>query len=125
MGSAKHAPLLAIAVSELNFARTGKPNRNAFYDTGAAVAALSLEATARGLFVHQMAGFDPHKAIELFHIPSGWDPIAAFAIGYPGDPTSLPETLRQRELAPRERKPIESFVMGGGWEKPASFLEKQ
>jgi len=122
---AKHAPMLAIAVSELNFARTGKPNRNAFYDTGAAVAALSLEATARGLFVHQMAGFDPHKAIELFHIPGGWDPIAAFAIGYPGDPASLPETLRQRELAPRERKPIESFVMGGGWEKPAAFLEKQ
>src|ERR1700687_5041091 len=99
-GWAKHAPVLAIAVSEMAFAKTGKPNRNAFYDTGAAVANLSAEATSRGLFVHQMAGFDPHKAIELFAIPGGWEPIAAFTIGYPGDPDSLPETLRQRELAP-------------------------
>ncbi len=120
---AKHAPVLAIAVSELNFARTGKPNRNAFYDTGAAVANLSFEATSRGLFVHQMAGFDPHKAIELFEIPSGWEPISAFVIGYPGDPDSLPEPLRHRELAPRERKPLESFVQGGHWGRSASFLQ--
>jgi nitroreductase len=123
-GWAKHAPVLAIAVSELAFAQTGKPNRNAFYDTGAAVANLSAEATSRGLFVHQMAGFDPHKAIELFEIPSGWEPIAAFTIGYPGNPDSLPDTLRQRELAPRERKPLDSFVMGGHWGKAASFIEK-
>jgi len=121
---AKQAPVLAIAVSELAFAKTGKPNRNAFYDTGAAVADLSLEALSHGLFVHQMAGFDPHKAIELFEIPSGWEPIAAFVIGYPGDHESLPEPLRQRELAPRERKPLESFVMGGQWDKAASFIQK-
>ena len=121
---AKHAPVLAIAVSELAFAKTGKPNRNAFYDTGAAVAHLSFEATSRGLFVHQMAGFDPHKAIELFEIPSGWEPIAAFTIGYPGDPDSLPDKLRQREHAPRERKPLGEFVMGGQWGKAAPFLHK-
>jgi nitroreductase len=121
---AKLAPVLAIAVSELAFAKNGQPNRNAFYDTGMAVANLSLEATSRGLFVHQMAGFDPHKAVELFEIPSGWEPIAAFTIGYPGDPESLPETLRQRELAPRERKPLDTFVMGGHWGKAASFSQK-
>jgi len=121
---AKHAPVLAIAVSELAFAKNGHPNRNAFYDTGAAVANLSAEATSRGLFVHQMAGFDPHKAIELFEIPSGWEPIAAFTIGYPGNPESLSETLRQRELAPRERKPLDTFVMGEQWGKTASFIRK-
>jgi nitroreductase len=121
---AKHAPVLAIAVSEMAFAKTGKPNPNAFYDTGAAVANLSFEATSRGLFVHQMAGFDSHKAIELFEIPSGWEPIAAFTIGYPGDADALPEKLREREHAPRERKPLESFVMGGHWGKAASFLHK-
>jgi nitroreductase len=120
---ARHAPVLGIAVAELNFARTGKPNRNAFYDTGAALAGLTFEATARGLFVHQMAGFDAHRAIELFAIPSGWEPIAAFVVGYPGDPDSLPETVRQRELGARERKSIHTFVMGGGWEQPASFLK--
>ena len=120
---AKHAPVLAIAVSELEFARTGHPNRNAFYDTGAAVAGVTLEATARGLFVHQMAGFDPHKAIELFHIPKGWEPIAAFAIGFPGDPQTLPEDLRARELGGRARKPLADFVMSARWGNPAPFLK--
>src|SRR3981189_3051764 len=59
---AKHARVLAIAVSELAFAKTGKPNRNAFYDTGAALANLSLEATSRGLFVPQMAGLRSSQA---------------------------------------------------------------
>jgi len=121
---AQHAPVLAIAVSEMAFERTGKTNRNAFYDTGAAVANLSFEATSRGLFVHQMAGFDPHKAIELFEIPDGWEPIAAFVIGYPGEPDSLPEKLRERETASRERKPLASFVMGGSWGQTAAFVRE-
>ncbi|HEY2120976.1 MAG TPA: nitroreductase family protein [Candidatus Acidoferrum sp.] len=121
---AKHAPVLVIAVSEMEFARNQHPNRNAFYDTGAAVAHLSSEATARGLFVHQMAGFDPHKAIELFRIPKGWEPIAAFVIGYAGEPENLPDQLRERELAPRSRKPIKDFVMSGEWGKTATFLSE-
>lgn len=121
---AKHAPVLGIAVTKLAFARGNHPNRNAFYDTGAALADLTVEATSRGLFVHQMGGFDPPKAIELFSIPTGWEPIAAFAIGYPGDPQSLPENLRERELAPRSRKPLSELVMSGSWGQPASFLKK-
>ena len=112
---AKGAPVLVIAVSRLNFHNNGTPNRNAFYDTGAASALLSVEATARGLAVHQMAGFDHAKAKEVFEIPSGYEPIAAMAIGYPGDPQSLPEKLRDREVAPRTRKPLAEFVMSGRW----------
>ena len=121
---AKEAPVLGIAVSKLAFAGTGRPNRNAFYDTGAATAGLTIEATARGLFVHQMAGFDPQKAIELFQIPDGWEPIAAFAIGFPGDPESLPEKLREREVGARSRKPLADFVMSGRWGQPAPFVKK-
>jgi hypothetical protein len=44
-------------------------------------------------------------------------------IGYPGDPQSLPDNLRERELAPRSRKPLEDFVMSGQWGNPASFLK--
>jgi len=121
---AKNAPVLVIAVSELAFAKNGTPNRNAFYDTGAAVALLSIEATAQGLFVHQMAGFDPQKAREAFQIPAGWEAIAAFTIGHPGDSASLSGTLQEREHAPRARKPLSDFVMSGGWGHPASFLQK-
>jgi nitroreductase len=120
---AKHAPVLGIAVVHKTFAKSGQPNRTAFYDTGAAVANLTAEATSRGLFVHQMAGFEPKKASELFHIPADWEPIAAFVLGYPGDPESLPEPYLSREKNPRTRKPISEFVMSGDWGKPASFLE--
>jgi nitroreductase len=121
---AKHAPVLVIAVSELAFAKNGTPNRNAFYDTGAATALLSIQATAQGLFVHQMAGFDPQKAKEAFQIPSGWEPIAAFTIGHPGESASLSETLQEREHAPRARKLLADFVMSGNWGQPAPFLQK-
>jgi len=121
---AKSAPVLAIAVAELAFANNNSPNRNAQYDTGAATALLSVEATARGLAVHQMAGFDPEKARQVFGIPPGWEAIAAIAIGYPGDPASLPQPLKDRELAPRTRKPIAEFVMAGHWGHTAPFATK-
>jgi nitroreductase len=121
---AKGAPVLGLAISKLAFAGSGSANRNAFYDTGAAMAGLTIEATARGIFVHQMAGFDPQKAIELFQIPDGWEPIAAFVIGFPGDPQSLPEKLREREVGARSRKPLPDFVMSGRWGEPAPFVKK-
>jgi len=121
---AKGAPVLAIAVAELAFAKNNALNRNAQYDTGAATALLSVEATAHGLAVHQMAGFDPEKARQVFAIPAGWEAIAALAIGYPGDPESLPQPLKDREMAPRTRKPIAEFVMAGHWGHTAPFITK-
>jgi nitroreductase len=119
---AQRAPVLALAVAELAFAKSGTPNRNAQHDVGAATAWLTVEATSRGLFVHQMAGYDHDKARHVFGIPAGWEPIAAIAIGYPGDPDSLLQPLRDREVALRTRKPISAFVMSGSWGKKAPFL---
>ena len=114
-GWAKESAALVLAVSSLKFHANGNPNRNAFYDTGAATALLSMEATYRGLAVHQMAGFDPAKAKQDFEIPEDWEPIAAMAIGYPGHPDALHPKLREREVAPRTRKPLSEFVMSGRW----------
>ena len=120
---ARKAPVLVIAVAELAFAKNNAPNRNAQYDVGAASLQLSIEATARGLVVHQMAGFDPETAREAYDIPQGWEPIAAMAIGYPGDAASLPEPLQSREKAPRSRKRIREFVMSGQWGHTAEFVK--
>ena len=120
---AKKAPVLVIAVAQLAFAKNNAPNRNAQYDVGAASLQLSIEATARGLVVHQMAGFDPETAREAYDIPQGWEPIAAMAIGYPGDASSLPEPLQSREKAPRSRKRIHEFVMSGQWGHTAEFAK--
>ena len=121
---AKSAPVLALAVAKLTFANNNALNRNAQYDTGAATALLSVEATARGLAVHQMAGFDAEKARQAFGVPKGWELLAALAIGYPGDPASLPAPLKDREMAPRTRKPIAEFVMAGQWGHTAPFAAK-
>jgi nitroreductase len=114
---AQHAPVLMVSVARMSFEEEGKPNRHAFHDVGQAVADFTVEATALGLFVHQMAGFHPDKVRELYGVPKEFEPVAALALGYPGDPQTLPEKLRQRELAPRERKPIADFVFSGGWGK--------
>ena len=121
-GWAKQAPVLALSVAKLKF-DDGRPNRHAFHDVGQAAANLALQAEALGLSVHQMAGIDAEKARKLFNIPADYEAVAGFAIGYPGDPQSLPEELRQRELAPRQRKPLDSFVFTGQWGKSLPLLK--
>jgi nitroreductase len=115
---AQHAPLLILSVARLNFAATGKPNRHALYDVGQAAANLGLQATALGLIVHPMAGFDVEKARHEFTIPAGHEPATVIAVGYPGNPATLSDKLQKRELAPRQRKPLTDFVFSGTWGQP-------
>jgi nitroreductase len=109
------APVLMLSVASMYFADDGKPNRHAFHDTGLATENLVLQATASGLVAHQMAGFNVEKARADLGIPSGCEPVAMIAIGYPGDPNSLPERLRERELQPRSRRPIQEWTFWGQW----------
>ena len=74
-----------------------------------------MEATARGLFVHQMIGILPDRVRELYHVPAGVQPLTGLAIGSAGDPNRLPEAYKQRDLAPRQRKPLAEFVFSGQW----------
>jgi len=122
---AKSAPALALSVAELKFAHNQNDNRHAFHDVGQAAATLALEAANLGLQVHQMAGILPDKARQLFHIPAGYEPVAGIAIGYPGDPNTLPEQLRIQEHGPRQRKPLESFVFDGDWGKAWPIVAKK
>jgi nitroreductase len=123
-GWAKNAPVLVLSVAQVKMPKDGANNRHAFHDVGSASAQLTFEANSRGLLVHQMAGFDPAKARQVFGIPQDWDPVAAMTIGYPGDPESLSDRLRAGELAPRTRKPLSEFVMTGTWGHTASFVSK-
>jgi nitroreductase len=116
---AKAAPVLMITATRLNFEHNNEPNRHAFHDVGQAIANLTLQATAEGLFVHQMAGIFPDVAKKKLGIPDGWEAVTGVAIGYLGDPNSLPEKLRQRELTPSPRKPMSEFAFLGAWGKPA------
>jgi len=108
---AKDAGLLIASLARKEFTRFGTANSHALYDLGAANAFLSLQAVELGLQVRQMAGFNMQRVIENLNIPATFEVGVLMAVGYPGDPEALPEHLRKRELAPRERFMQAEFVM--------------
>lgn len=107
----KHAPLLIASFTKKTFTRNDRPNGYAAYDLGAANGFLSLQATALGLQVHQMGGYDAVKLKELLNVPDEYQPGAIMAVGYPDDPDKLPEDLKVRERAPRKRHDQDEFVL--------------
>jgi nitroreductase len=116
------APVLMISVSKQRFDFNGKPNRTAQHDVGLAVENLVIQATALDLWVHQMAGIHLDKIRTTYGIPEGFDPVAGIAIGYAGDPETLPEKYREQERKPRVRKTLPEFVFGGRWGEPAALV---
>lgn len=110
---AKDAPLLILSLARKNFSRFSGTNSYAMYDLGGANSFLSLQAVELGLQVRQMAGFDRQRTIGLLNIPERYEIGVFIAVGYPGDPQTLPEKLKLREMAPRERFLQHEFVMNG------------
>src|SRR5687768_15331636 len=96
---AKDAPLLILSLARKNFSKYPGANAHAMYDLGGANSFLSLQAVEMGLQVRQMAGFNYQETIERIRIPTSTYEVAVFiAVGYPGDPETLPEKLKVREL---------------------------
>jgi nitroreductase len=119
---AESAPVLMLTVAKTTFSHNGSPNPYAFHDVGLAMGTVLTQATALGLSLHQMGGFDREKARANFQIPEGYDPVAVTAIGYAGSPDSLPERLKQQSSTPRQRKSLNELAFGSEWEQPASLL---
>jgi nitroreductase len=117
---ALEAPMLIISVARDNFSYNEKPNRTAQHDVGLASENLVLQAVELGLVAHQMAGFDLERSREEFRVPEGFTLLAMIAVGYPyrGDLEKLPENVRAKELAPRERKSVGEIAFRGEWDAP-------
>lgn len=107
---AQHAAVLVLVLAKNQFSANGRPNRYALHDAGAATANLLLQGAVMGIQGHVMGGFDHAKTAETFHLGGDVELVSFLALGYPGDPESLDEPLRSRELAPRRRKPLEELV---------------
>lgn len=89
----------------------GKPLNWAVYDTGQAAAYFTVQAHASGLHTHQMGGFDRAAIAEAFGFGDDLAAVTVMAVGALGDVAEAPEALRERELAPRTRRPIaESLI---------------
>lgn len=116
-GWAKQVPVLAIGVVSTHFARNGKVNDHARHDLGLASANLSLEATARGLSIHQMSGILPDVARETYGIPEGFEAVTGIAIGH-ADAT----TDNEMDNKPRSRRDLAESVFAGRWGDTAAFV---
>jgi len=90
------------------------PSHTHSYDSGAAWACLALQATRLGYQAHGMSGVEFERAQAELGIPSRYRVEAAAVIGRIGDPASLPEKLRAREV-PSGRNPTSAFVFRGGF----------
>lgn len=119
---AKFAPVLMISFMKKTYSKNDKPNRTAQHDVGLAVENLVLQATHEGLVTHQMAGIHLDKVRASFHVPDDYEPVAAIAIGYRGDPNDLPDDLHERELQRRSRKSLDAFVFQEEWGHPADLV---
>jgi len=107
---ARQAPVLVISCGKKTMSHNGSASSIYPYDVGQSVAHFSIEAMHQGLFVHQMGGFSADKASELFSIPEDYEPMTAIAIGYIGEPDSLPDNLKRRENENRSRKNLSEIV---------------
>lgn len=112
---AQNAPLLILAASATQFREKDKKNPWVGHDTGAASLSLCLQATSLGLMSHQMGGYDPDKMRAAFNIPENIQLWSMIAIGHPAPLDSLTEEQMERELKPRQRRPLNQQFFRGKW----------
>ncbi len=117
-GWAQTAAVLGVSTAKKTFTRNGKPNRHALHDVGLASALMAAQATAHGIGMHMMAGFDRERAQAELAIPEDFEPVAAFALGYPEEAENMPDSERERLEKPRQRKPLQDLLFLGSWERP-------
>ena len=113
---AKEAPFMVVVFSRSVHEKSGEAHAGHLYDTGLAMSQFSLQATALGLQVHQMAGFAAEKANATLGVPPEYTPIAMAVVGHATDPSHLPEKLQEREKTKSGRKPLAELVHRGSWQ---------
>ncbi len=111
----QNAPVLLLAVTSNLFKHNGAANRWAQYDCGAASENLCLQAVTLGLIAHQMGGFNPDKAKEIFHIPEEFTCMTMIAVGYQAKSNTLTGDYLEREQEPRTRVPLTEIGFMGDW----------
>ena len=121
-GWAGRAPVLALGLVQTLRPGDGSPNAAAQHDLGLAAASLTVEATHRGLSVHQMSGIVADRIRDAWALPDDVLPLTALAIGYAASLAATPEGMRDRQRRPRERRRVPEFVFGERWGEPAPFL---
>ncbi|MGY1719269.1 nitroreductase family protein [Blastococcus sp. SYSU DS0552] len=106
-----HASSALVVVAAETAGPDGAPRPWAVYDTGQAVAHLTVQAEHEGLAVHQLGGFDRERVAALLDLPTAVVPLVVLALGRRDAEAELPEALAARERAARERLPLDALLM--------------
>lgn len=128
---AKSAPLLVANLArKTRTASDGseKPNKHAWHDLGLAMGNLSAQATAMGLYLHQMAGIHPTKVAENFAVNTDeFDVVSMFALGYrdANRVSDLDESKRAAENDPRRRKGLNQIVFSEKFGENPEWLKAE
>lgn len=101
----------ALLVAVRTDANAKGPLSHAAYDLGQAMAHLTFQAGAEGLTVRQMGGFDAAALAAEFELAEPLVPTTVLAIGVPGDPADLDESLAGPDRAVRARLAIEDLLI--------------
>ena len=107
---ADSAAALIVTIVDTRLA-DGQRNNWHEYDLGQAVAQLVAQASRDGLYAHTMGGVDPEALAATFGLDSHYKVMTVIALGYLGSPEQLPDALREREIAPRQRKSLDEIVL--------------
>jgi nitroreductase len=101
----------ALLVAVRTDANAKGPLSHAAYDLGQAIAHLTFQATAEGLTVRQMGGFDAAALAAEFELAEALVPTTVVAIGLPGDPADLDEAVAGPDRAPRARIALDDLLI--------------
>jgi nitroreductase len=104
------ASVLVVAAA-ITTTEDGSPMHFAQYDTGQAVAHLTVQAHAAGLATHQMGGFDRAAVKAAFDLADGVTPLTVIAVGAFGSVDDASDEVRARESAPRTRRSLAESVL--------------
>ncbi len=115
---AQNAAVVMVAASSSLMTVPGQdkpvPSHSHSFDAGSAWGYLALQAVKLGWYAHGMVGFDKERAFAELGFPEGYRVEAAIAIGRRGDPATLPEPVRAREVM-NGRKPLAETVFEGAF----------
>jgi nitroreductase len=97
------APLILCVTRDTSVEVTTESRSYGMYDAALSVMSLVVEVEHQGLRARQMAGFKEEPFRKVLNLPANESPVVIVAVGYE-------EALQEKEIQPRERKPIEAVV---------------
>jgi nitroreductase len=110
---AQRAPLLIFVLARRSFGQSGRENRHAPFDAGAAWLSLALQAGKLGLYAHAMAGFNQRRAYTVLGVSEAeFHIMAAVAVGRKGSADHLPEEMQAIEK-PNARRALDEIMVEG------------